>query len=305
MGSSKIKTGSVKMKFLVPVDFTDITNPLLKVAKFLALKHNASVILLHAVSPVIYLPYPESFGITPINLSKLAELETKSIESAKKRLEALGDFLAELSVDIVVDVGEPSEVILAKEEMADLIILGSHSKGLVERILIGSTSERVAKYCHKPLLILKGKAPESFKNVCLAHDLSKHAQSAFEFFLNLVPPEEDGKLTLLHVEETIELPMVDALTEGLTKKIEEEKINYLNSFLERAKEKGWKAELVVKKYSNTADGIVEFIKEGDYDLLVMGSRGFSGLKRVLLGSTSSQVLRRAEVPILIHKGMRS
>jgi nucleotide-binding universal stress UspA family protein len=52
--------------------------------------------------------------------------------------------------------------------------------------------------------------------------------------------------------------------------------------LERAKEKGWKAELVVKKHSNTADGIVEFIKEGDYDLLVMGSRGLSGLKRVLL-----------------------
>ena len=291
------------MKFLVPVDFTDITNPLLKVAKLLALKHNASVILLHAVSPVIYLPYPESFGVSPIDLSKLAELEAKSIESAKKHLEALRDFLAELPVDIVVDVGEPSEVILAKEEMADLIILGSHSKGLMERILIGSTSERVAKYCHKPLLVLKGKAPEGFKKVCIAHDLSKHAQSAFEFFLNLVPPEEDGRLTLLHVEETIELPMVDALTEGLTKKIEEEKVNYLNSLVERANEKGWKAELVVKKYNNTVDGIVEFIKEGDYDLLVMGSRGLSGLKRVLLGSTSSQVLRRAEVPILIHKGM--
>jgi len=290
------------MKFLVPVDFTDITNPLLKVAKLLALKHNASVILLHAVSPVIYLPYPESFGISPIDLSKLAELEAKGIETAKQRLEALRDFLAELPVEVVVDVGEPSEVILAKEDMADLIILGSHSKGLVERILIGSTSERVARYCHKPLLILKGKAPEGFRKVCLAHDLSKHAQSAFEFFLNLVPPEEDGRLTLLHVEETIELPMVDALTEELTKKIEEEKINYLNSLVERAKEKGWKAELVVKKHSNTADGIVEFIKEGDYDLLVMGSRGLSGLKRVLLGSTSSQVLRKAEVPILIHKG---
>ncbi len=293
------------MKFLVPVDFTDITNPLLKVAKLLALRHNASVILLHAVSPVIYLPYSESFGITPIDLSKLAELEAKSIESAKQRLEALRDFLAELPVDIVVDVGEPSEVILAKEDMADLIILGSHSKGLVERILIGSTSERVAMYCHKPLLVLKGKAPESFKKICLAHDLSKHAQSAFEFFLNLVPPEEDGRLTLLHVEETIELPMVDALTEGLIKKIEEEKINYLNSLVGRAKEEGWKAELVVKKHSNTADGIVEFIKEGDYDLLVMGSRGLSGLKRVLLGSTSSQVLKRVEVPILIYKGVPS
>lgn len=49
-----------------------------------------------------------------------------------------------------MDVGEPSEVILAKEDIADLIILGSHSKGLVERILVGSTSERVARYCHKP-----------------------------------------------------------------------------------------------------------------------------------------------------------
>jgi nucleotide-binding universal stress UspA family protein len=224
-----------------------------------------------------------------------------------------------------VDVGEPSEVILAKEEMADLIILGSHSKGLVERILIGSTSERVARYCYKSLLILKGKAPESFKKVCLAHDLSKHAQSAFEFFLNLIPPEEDGRLTLLHVEETIELPMVDALTKGLIRKIEEEKINYFNSLVERAKEKGWNAELVVKKHSNTADGIkekglkinlvlkkhstadgiVEFVKEGDYDLLVMGSRGLSDLKRVLLGSTSSEVLRRVEVPVLIHKGMPS
>jgi nucleotide-binding universal stress UspA family protein len=175
----------------------------------------------------------------------------------------------------------------------------------VERILIGSTSERVASYCHKPLLVLKGKAPESFKKVCLAHDLSKHAQSAFEFFLNLIPQKEDGKLTLLHVEETIELPMVDALTEGLLKKIEEEKINYLNSLLERAKEKGWKAELVVKRHSKTSDGIVEFIKEGNYDLLVMGSRGLSGLERVLLGSTSSQVLKRVEVPILIYKGVPS
>jgi hypothetical protein len=130
MGSGKIKTGSVKMKFLVPVDFTDITNPLLKVAKLLALKHNASVILLHAVSPVIYLPYPESFGVSPIDLSKLAELEAKSIESAKKRLEALRDFLAELPVDIVVDVGEPCGGDLGKGGDGGPHNLGKPQQGL-------------------------------------------------------------------------------------------------------------------------------------------------------------------------------
>ncbi|WP_448583636.1 universal stress protein [Thermocrinis sp.] len=290
------------MKFLVPVDFTDITNPLLRIAKKLAIKHSAKIILLHAVSPVIYLPYPESFGISPIDLSKLSELESRNIEIAKQRLTALCEFLGPVEVDILVDVGDPAEVILSKENLADLLIVGSHSKGLIEKILIGSTSEKVVSYSHKPVLVLKGKEVESFKNVCVAHDLSRYAQEAFEFFLNLIPAEESSHLTILHVEETVEIPMVDAITEKISEKIAEEKVKYFNSLLEKAQNRGWTAELVIEKYSSVSAGIVQFLKQREYDLLVMGSRGLSGFKRVILGSTSSEVVKKVEIPVLIHKG---
>jgi Universal stress protein UspA and related nucleotide-binding proteins len=289
------------MKFLVPVDFTDITNPLLRTAKRLALKHSAKIILLHAVSPVIYLPYPESFGISPIDLSKLSELEGKNIELAKQRLSALCEFLSPVSVDVLVDVGDPAEVILSKEDLADLIILGSHRKGLIEKILIGSTSEKVVRYSHKPVLVIKGKEAENFKNVCVAHDLSKYAQKAFEFFLNLIPAEEGSRLTILHIEETVEIPMVDVITEKISKQIVQEKTKYFESLIEKAQSRGWTAELIIEKHSSVSSGIVQFLKQKEYDLLVMGSRGLSGFKRVILGSTSSDVVKKVEIPVLIHK----
>jgi len=293
------------MKFLVPVDFTEITNPLLRVAKGLALRHSAQVILLHAVSPMVYLPYPESFGVSPIDLSKLAELESKNIEITKEKLSALKEFLSPLSVDILADVGDPAEVILSKENLADLIILGSHSKGLIEKILIGSTSEKVVAYSHKPVLVVKGKVADSFSNVCVAHDLSRYAQEAFEFFLNLIPAENGTKLTILHVEETVDIPIVDAIIQKISQQIAQEKMNYFSSLLEKAKERGWTAELVIEKYSNVPDGIIQFLKHKDYDLLVMGSRGLSGPRRMILGSTSSSVVRKVEIPVLIHKSSHS
>jgi len=293
------------MKFLVPVDFTDITNPLLRVAKGLALKHSAQIILLHAVSPLVYLPYPESFGVSPIDLSQLAELESKNIEKAKEKLSALKEFLSPLSVEILADVGDPAEVILSKENFADLIILGSHSRGLIEKILIGSTSEKVVTYSHKPVLVVKGKVADSFSNVCVAHDLSRYAQEAFEFFLSLIPAEDGAKLTILHVEETVDIPIVDAITQKINQQIAQEKVKYFNGLLEKAKERGWNAELIIEKYSNVPDGIIQFLKQRNYDLLVMGSRGLSGLRRVILGSTSSSVVKKVEIPVLIYKGPHS
>jgi len=100
----------------------------------------------------------------------------------------------------------------------------------------------------------------------------------------------------------VEIPMVDVLTEKITQKIEEEKVNYLKSLLEKAQNKGWTAELVIEKYSSVSAGIAQFLKQRKYDLLVMGSRGLSGFKRVILGSTSSEVVKKVEIPVLIHKG---
>jgi nucleotide-binding universal stress UspA family protein len=48
-----------------------------------------------------------------------------------------------------------------------------------------------------------------------------------------------------------------------------------------------------------ADAILDEAQEGEYDLIVMGSKGITGLKRVLLGSVCEEVVRRAPCPVLV------
>lgn len=291
------------MKLLVPVDFTEITNQLLKLTKSLAQTHQAKVTLLHVVSPILYLPYPESFGMSVVDLELLSDLEKKKEEEAMQKLSGLADFLKPLAIELAVDIGDPAETILEREDLFDLILMGSHRKGLVEKILVGSTAEKVARYTKKPLLVIKGKEIESFKKVVIAHDLSKYADEAFDFSLKLLKPFKPN-ITILHVEETIDLPVVTNIKDVISERYREEKEKYLGKLRDKAKEQGFDTQ--VKKIEGTpAQAILDYLRsDKDVDLLVMGSRGLSALQRVLLGSTSSEVLRKAEIPILIHRSIQ-
>ncbi|SNZ14011.1 universal stress protein [Hydrogenobacter hydrogenophilus] len=292
------------MKFLVPVDFTEITNPLLRLVKILAQAHSAKVALLHVVSPVLYLPYPESFGMSVIDLELLSDLEKRKEEEAKERLSGLADFLKPIPVELMIDMGDPAELILEKEQSFDLIIMASHRKSLIEKILVGSTAEKVARYTKKPLLVLKGREVENFKKVVIAHDLSKYADLAFEFAIKLLKPF-NPQTTILHVEETIELPVVANIKDVISERYREEKIKYLESLKEKARAEGFTTQVKVIEGKNPADAVLEYLKNNtDVDLIVMGNRGLSTLQRVLLGSTSSEVLKKAELPVLIHRSVQ-
>ncbi|MCS7170731.1 MAG: universal stress protein [Aquificaceae bacterium] len=289
------------MRFLVPVDFTEITNPLLRFVKVIAEPHRAGITLLHTVSPVLYLPYPESFGMSAIDLQILTELQERKKEESKEKMMGLAEFLKPLQVDVSVEVGEPAEIILEKEEGFDLLFMGSHKRGLVERILIGSTTEKVVKYSRKPVFVLKGKEPQSIKKVLVAYDFSEHARRALGFTLELFRPFMP-KLIILHVEETIEIPVVEGIRDVLSEKYREEKAKHMRDMEEKLRGEGFDAESLVIDDKSPADGIKRFLKEQmGIDLVVLGSRGLSGLKRVLLGSTSSELVRTLEVPMLIHR----
>lgn len=289
------------MRFLVPVDFTEITNPLLRIVKVLGQVHSAEVHLLHVISPVLYLPYPESFGISTVDLQLLAELQERKKEEAKERLKALVEFLKPLRVEVLVEVGDPAEAVLEKEKDFDLVFMGSHKKGLVERIIVGSTTDKVVKYSRKPVFVLKGKEPESIKRVLVAYDFSEHARKALEFAVKLFAPFSPH-IVLLHVEETIELPVVEGIRDVLSEKYKEEKIKHIRDIEGWLRDSGFEASSYVLEDRSPADGIRSFLKENPgIDMVVLGSRGLSGLKRVLLGSTSSELLRSLDIPLLIHR----
>ena len=289
------------MKFLVPVDFTEITNPLLRIVKSFAQAHNGEVDLLHVVSPVLYAPYLESFMISTVDMKLLAEMQERQKEKAKEKLMGLVEFLNPIKSNILVEIGEAAEVILEKEKSYDLIFMGSHKKGLIQRILIGSTTEKVVKYSHKPIFLLKGKEPEGIKKVLIAYDFSEHAKRAMEFGLNLVKPF-NPQIFILNVEETIEIPFVVEIKDVLSEKYKEEKLKHLKEVEAKLKKEGFWVEAIMIEGTSPAEGIRKFLQENPHvDLIILGSRGLSGLKRVLIGSTSSELVRSLEIPMLIHR----
>ncbi|MFN3870238.1 MAG: universal stress protein [Aquificaceae bacterium] len=290
------------MRFLVPVDFTEITNPLLRVVKTFAQAHQAEVGLLNVVAPVLYLPYPESFGMSTIDLKLFAELQERQKERAKEKLLGLVEFLKPVKAEPLVEVGDSAEIILEKEKDYHLTFMGSHKRGLIERIFIGSTTEKVVKYSHKPIFILKGKEPETIRRVLIAYDFSEHAKKAIDFAIKLLKPFSPH-LLIIHVEETIEIPLVEGIKDSITEKYKEEKLKHLKGLEDILKGEGFQTEFHIIEDRSPAEGIKGFLKENPHiDLIVLGSRGLSGLKRVLLGSTSSELVRSLDIPILVHRG---
>jgi nucleotide-binding universal stress UspA family protein len=71
---------------------------------------------------------------------------------------------------------------------------------------------------------------------------------------------------------------------------------------ERFEQSGISPDVTFIEGKDPAEGIVERIRKNtDVDILIMGSRGLSGLRRIILGSTSTEVLKKVEIPILIYK----
>jgi universal stress protein A len=134
-------------KILVPVDFTDCTEESLLYAVPFALQFGAEITLLHIVEPA-YVPASE--------VGDCSDVET--MEEAAAKLKKLGDRLAEKAPchTLVRKGGALFEINKVARELAcDLIILATHGRTGLERMVMGSTSEKVVRYAGCPVLVVR------------------------------------------------------------------------------------------------------------------------------------------------------
>lgn len=134
-------------QILVPVDFSECTEKALAYAVPFARQFGATLTLLHVVEPP-YLPASE-MGVV---------VEVESREDSRKELEALHARLAHsVRCQTMTRKGNADHEIIdaAKELRCDLIILGTHGRTGVERLLMGSTAEKVVRRAGCPILIVR------------------------------------------------------------------------------------------------------------------------------------------------------
>jgi nucleotide-binding universal stress UspA family protein len=106
-------------------------------------------------TPVIYDPIMGFTGYTESDKISQELILTKSQKFLEKTKKHLGDE----NISIIVKEGSSAKEILniAKEIKADLIVIGSHSKKWLDKLIIGSTTEKVLKHSKIPMLIIPTK----------------------------------------------------------------------------------------------------------------------------------------------------
>ena len=138
-------------KIIVPVDLDKNTTKLVEYALHIASKFDAEVILLHTVEFIV-------MGEMALGNPTYDDYNTSRKEAAGKALDKIVQEAADKGQKCTsrVLMGDTVDEILecAKEEHCDMIIMGSHGKRGLEKILLGSVAERVLKNAHCPVLIM-------------------------------------------------------------------------------------------------------------------------------------------------------
>jgi nucleotide-binding universal stress UspA family protein len=140
---------------LLPTDFSECGNYALSYATALARKFGASVICLHVIEPIV--PSVGYSGMTePL---PIADISDQLEDSAERELPKFAECeeCAGLEVEELIVHGEAaSEIVrVARERAVDLIVISSHGRTGLGRILFGSTAEAVVRHASCPVLVVK------------------------------------------------------------------------------------------------------------------------------------------------------
>ncbi len=134
---------------LHPTDFSEGSQQAFELACNMAAQHGARVILLHVVAPPA--PAPMPYEAAAVHSEALAEDEIHA------KLEQLRSSKPELTMDYVVEQGNASDVIIqvAKQAPCDAIVLGTHGRSGLSRLLMGSVAEKVVRKAPCPVITVK------------------------------------------------------------------------------------------------------------------------------------------------------
>jgi len=281
---------------LVATDGTDGARGALHLALALARCGMESPLVLAVQEPVLL------YDIAAVGAMAEAQLALERLGSEQLR-EAVEAQLAELGAEtrgwqVRVEVGPPAAVIAdaAGDRGAALILLGLGRHGLAERWSGRETALRVIQLAHAPVLAVHSEARALPQRALVAEDFSDFSREAGIWALDLLEP--GGELHLAHV---LRMPPTDAgLMAG----------DWLDGYV-----RGIGAETEARRMELEATGkasVHTHMLRGEpapellrlagtlgIDLIAAGRHGRGFLGRLLIGSVSTHLVRRAQCSVLV------
>jgi nucleotide-binding universal stress UspA family protein len=144
-----------------------------------------------------------------------------------------------------------------------------------------------------------------FSKILIAIDGSDASMDAADYAIS-TSEQYNAELYALHVIHPADADLFGSTGEMTTAAyyiidINKEAQKYLDKVKDKASEKNIQIKTEVIASTNTAGGIVDYAEDKDVDLIVVGTRGKSGFKKLLLGSVASGVVTYAHCPVMVVK----
>jgi nucleotide-binding universal stress UspA family protein len=260
-------------------------------------KNGGSVTVVHAV----YFD-KEEFAILPSQLEQRMDVGARLCRLAKTDLQSAYGLNG--AVESIVCEGEPPEVIVdtARGKKADLIALGTYGRRGLKRLLMGSVTSQVILDAPCDVLVVKRPCTGctgSYRSLLVPFDGSISSEKALLRAVALA--KTDGaEIAVLYVIPRYE-EMVDFFkTEAIKKSLYQEAEKIVGGAEKLASGLGLSIKAVVQE-GHAGDKIVEIANTMKHDLIVVGTHGWSGMNKAIMGSTVERVISHASCPILIAK----
>jgi nucleotide-binding universal stress UspA family protein len=297
-------------RILCPVDFSECSRHAVDHAMAIARWYGSSVTALH----VYPLPPVAAAPSGPIILEPMlltAEMRHQLIYAVRQLLGA--EAAPGVATDVVLSQGAAASEILEQADRmaADLIVMGTHGRTGVDRLLIGSVAEKVLRKAACPVMTVPPSATDSvpaapvlYKSIVCPTDFSDSSTRALEYAFSLAR-EADAHLTVLHVApHEFDLPFEDSAGDsGLTiaeffARREQHARERLVKMVRAGNEAYCTVEQLVTRAHRPWQEILRVAGVRNADLIVMGVQGRGAVDLMLFGSTTQQVIRQSTCPVL-------
>ncbi len=289
-------------QILVPTDFSDNAKLALEYATTLAQKCSARLHLVH--SPVV-----PAYLLMDLSYSPGPEAVTRILNDAEDALRQQADSIADSGVECVTAIREglvhESIRDYASENGIDLVVVGTHGRSGVAKLMYGSVTERVLKTTAAPIIVVPPAGGDLPSAIVVAYDFSEPAKRASEVARAIRALQPQTAIHFVHSYLDVWGEYTDrgaVVGEAAEKRREALRLGLEEMLHKDAKElfSTDSPEVVVHlSAGDPVTGILEVAKQVGAGLVCAGTTGKSGIERLLIGSVARRLLHESPVPLLL------
>ena len=289
-------------RVLFPTDFSKASEQALRHALEVARRFDALITILHVRT---------LFGDDP-NQPEFQLLDQGKYEAyVENQLRAMTEEVeSSHRVDTVVqrNLSAASGILeFIEDHDIDLVVMGTHGRSALSRFFLGSVAEKVVRHASCPVMTVgygrsDYRSHPEYSKILLTFDISEISKDAVrrgcEFALAY-----EAQVEVLYVLEQLIPPPLDEIWQASVRSELPDVISSARESLETSLGSETIRRVRLQIRVGDADGqaegeIIKYAKELEFDLIIMGTHGLSGIDHALLGSTTERVVRTAPCPVL-------